>query len=539
MPVLLRQIRRKDFTNEAVALGLLTVLLLLGMLAMLPVTADLIRLWRDDPLRSFGAILPVLSIVLWVRVWRTMQWTHQGTWWGLLPVTLAIVIARTYGASLIAYRFNDIQVAPVQPGLLLFGFMSGVALLLGGRRLFWAVLFPLFLLLCANPVPHLFDRLDFPLQEVSANVARGFAHLLGVHPTGEQLQMMFAPRFGMVIVPGCNGVRGSVTMVYLALVLGYLKRYPWRRTALFMAAAMLLGYLLNFVRLCLLVVYYLVATRLPRLQPHGEMADYLIGALLFFAVTLLNGYFFLRPASASPAAPAQVPAPARLLWRDVFARWRWLCAACLFLLCAGAQVRPAAALLLSPPGYIAPEYALSCLPAQTGSWKRTSSWLEVYYDRPVWAWTEYQRADGVHVAMAMWLSPNRHFAIQSRMMNGSKPIVSGSFNAHTADGMPMELSSFTLNDDLVYGSPPTPTFFAETTCTPKLCSQQEFGFNRQGWLVGVTPAASGRRLPLLYRVQARPGTREDEATQQRAKDLIRELTAQLDLNPLVRKLGSR
>jgi len=40
---------------------------------------------------------------------------------------------------------------------------------------------------------------------------------------------MFAPDFGMFIAPGCDGIRGAITLGYLALVLGYLKRVSLRR----------------------------------------------------------------------------------------------------------------------------------------------------------------------------------------------------------------------------------------------------------------------------------------------------------------------
>ncbi len=135
---------------------------------MLPIVADLLQLWRDDPLRSFGALLPFISFALILRVWREQGWQRQGTLWGLLPLAGAILLARTIGSVLIAYGFHGIQISPAQPGLLCFAYGSGVVLLLGGTRLWRASLFPLCLLLCVNPVPHLFERLDFPLQTISA-----------------------------------------------------------------------------------------------------------------------------------------------------------------------------------------------------------------------------------------------------------------------------------------------------------------------------------------------------------------------------------
>ena len=51
--------------------------------------------------------------------------------------------------------------------------------------------------------------------------------------------------------------------------------------------AVLLGYLFNFLRLCLLVVYYVIALHFTSLQDKAENADYVIGAVLFLLATLL------------------------------------------------------------------------------------------------------------------------------------------------------------------------------------------------------------------------------------------------------------
>ena len=65
---------------------------------------------------------------------------------------------------------------------------------------------------------------------------------------------MFTPNFGMYIAPGCNGIRGAVTMGYIALITGYVFRFRRSTHLLTVAGAVLLGYMLNFLRLCLLVV---------------------------------------------------------------------------------------------------------------------------------------------------------------------------------------------------------------------------------------------------------------------------------------------
>ena len=64
---------------------------------------------------------------------------------------------------------------------------------------------------------------------------------------------------------------------------------------------MLLGYLFNFARLCIFVLYYLVALRFPWLQSRAEMGDYIIGGCLFLLATFLLFYVVRRLSESSPA----------------------------------------------------------------------------------------------------------------------------------------------------------------------------------------------------------------------------------------------
>ena len=137
-----------------------------------------------------------------------------------------------------------------------------------------------------NPVPTAFTQVDLPLQYFCARTAHAFALAIGVHPDASQLLLMFAPGFGMFIAPGCNGLRGAITLGYLALVLGYIYRFPFRIWAAAVLGAVSLGYIFNLIRLCALVLFYWAALRFPFLQPHGEGADYVIGVLLFLVAAI-------------------------------------------------------------------------------------------------------------------------------------------------------------------------------------------------------------------------------------------------------------
>ncbi|MDE2235666.1 MAG: exosortase J [Gammaproteobacteria bacterium] len=252
---------------------------------------ELWTFWTTDPLRSIGLAIPIASLVLLVRAWRWEDLNHGGTWWGLPVVLGALLLARTaYTLPLqfylhSAYGLPSFEVIPF--GALLFAFTSGVVLLFAGAHAWRRAWFALLLLLFVNPVPHGFDVLvDLPLQYFAAHVARGFAALIGVPVSTGVLQMMFTPRLGMFIAPGCDGLRGAVAMGYLALVIGYLYRLTWLRWALYVLGAVLLAYVFNLLRLCGVVIYYWFAMRLPAIADHATLADYLIGGVLFFCAAL-------------------------------------------------------------------------------------------------------------------------------------------------------------------------------------------------------------------------------------------------------------
>ena len=119
----------------------------------------------------------------------------------------------------------------------------------------------------------------------------------------------------MFIAPGCDGIRGAVTMGYLALILGYLYRFSLRAWVLSVLGAVALGYVFNLIRLCFLVLFYRVALSFPWLQPHGEGADYLIGGLLFLSAAGLFAGIVRRNRQGAPPKPNRGRVIARMASR--------------------------------------------------------------------------------------------------------------------------------------------------------------------------------------------------------------------------------
>ena len=309
--------RRPATTSIALwcAIGLLAAAGCLGIERELTL---LWRCWTTDPLRSIGMLIPPASIILTLRVWRQNGWQLRGSWWGLALIGAAFFVSILHQSAELFFTAGTALVSLIPLTLPVYLYGSGIVLLFAGARVWRKAWFPLGLLLLSQPVPVLTSSMiDIPLQNISARVAREFATLIHFAPTTPQLRLMFSPDFGMFIAPGCDGIRGAVTLGYLALILGYLKRVTLRRWVAYVVGGVLLGYFFNFIRLCVLVVYYRIALGHPALEDVAKQADYVIGSCLFLLAILI----FIRlaslkaePASAgSRATPAKCPGPAPIV----------------------------------------------------------------------------------------------------------------------------------------------------------------------------------------------------------------------------------
>jgi exosortase J len=269
------------------AAGFAVGLTVVGLLSIYTTVMVLWGLWLLDPLKSIGALVPIVSLLFILRAWRSLGWEMDGTWWGLALLAFTVALVHLRDHTILEFVIGPSWSIFLPPhSLVALMYTTGAVLLFGGWRLLRAARFPVLLTWLVNPVPNFFTlHVDLPLQHLSSGIARGFAHAMGQPLTADQLKLMFTPDFGMFIAPGCNGIRGAVTMGFIALVAGYLYKFKPRVTALLVVGAVLLGYVFNLVRLCALVLFYITALHIPWLQSKAEMGDYVIGACLFFVAT--------------------------------------------------------------------------------------------------------------------------------------------------------------------------------------------------------------------------------------------------------------
>jgi exosortase J len=525
------------------AAWLTAILAVLGLSTIWSTMNALWTLWTMDALKSIGMLVPLVSFVLILRVWRSLGWEMEGSWWGLVVLVVTTVVVHVRDQSILVFVFSPKWSVYVPPhSLVVFAYGAGVVLLFGGTRLFRASLFPLVLLWFVNPIPHIFNVLvDLPLQRVSAHVARAFAIALGQPLSPDQLRLMFTPEFGMFIAPGCNGIRGAVTMGFIALIAGYVYRFRWYAHVAVVAAAVLLGYLFNFARLCILVLYYLVALHFPWLQKRAEMGDYIIGACLFLLATFLL-FYVVRRLSESPGQikpqikpPAitfpAMPGPAGTSFPLRFAAMLVL----VLFSCYGV----ARAYIHTHTGSYAArikqdQNAPGVFPARIGSYALARTWNENIFSGPlVFHWAEYVPDDGgTHISLGVSPVLGSHDTLICHSARGEDPLWRDQITLPTAGNLPISFSGSFFNDGA------TQYLEATTICNGGSCG--EFSSDRTHFgFVYSKPTSQAlftqdpqRPIPILLRAETIDTTLPVEVARQQMISALRSFLSSVDLDGL-------
>jgi exosortase J len=519
---------------------LAALLAILGLSAIGSTVNALWSLWMTDALKSIGMFIPLVSFVLILRVWRSLGWEMDGNWWGLVILVVTAVAVHVRDQSIMVLVLSPQWSIYVPPhSLVFFAYGAGVVLLFGGTRLFRAALFPLVLLWFVNPIPHIFNVfVDLPLQRASAHVARAFAIALGQPLSPDQLRLMFTPEFGMFIAPGCNGIRGAVTMGFIALIAGYVYRFRWHAHAAVVAGAVLLGYVFNFVRLCILVLYYLVALHFTWLQDRAEMGDYIIGASLFLLGTFLL-FYVVRRLSESPGE-IKPPAmnPAIFDHSSAGQSFHLRFAAMLLLVLFSGYGVARAYVLAHSDSYAAQiktdQNALGQFPARIGNYTLSRSWNENLFTGPlVFHWAQYV-PDGGGPPISLGVSPSMgsHDTLICHSARGEDPLWRDQLTLPTVGSAAVSFSGSFFNDGA------TQYLEATTICNGGSCG--EYSSDRVHFgLVYSKPTTQAlfsqdpqRPIPILLKAETIDTTLPAEMARQQMIAAVRTFVASVDLDSL-------
>jgi len=460
-----------------------------GLLAVTNTVGLLLGIWQSDALKSVGLAVPFVCFALILRDWRNIGWKAEGTWWGfvLLAATALLLFIRNQTLLIVTVNKDWLLQLPPVP-LVAVAYAASFVLLFGGTRLLRAAWFPVLLMWAVIPVPQTFsNRIDVPLQHAGAVVARGFAQLIGVHLNAMDLKLMFSPDTGMFIAPGCDGLRGSITMGLTAIVIAYLYRFRWYVFLPVVAGGVLLGYVFNFLRLCSMVVYDRITVSHPALGPHEPLADHIVGACIF--VLALSIFFTVANKLKRPAdAPAPVIAAPVRIWPLLYKAAAVLALAALF----GADA------LHSSRSIAARSTAIPPMPASIGQYKLVRTWLDQNYEGVIsYSWGEYAAPDrpsktpgapgvpGDHVSLGISPMQSIHDAEVCHIARGEDPIWHGQMEAASPIG-PVTLTA------VMYNNGAEQKLEASTVCDGSGCRQ----YSQTSSHVTVIFARPQRELPM-------------------------------------------
>lgn len=153
-------------------------------------------------------------------------------------------------------------------------------------------LFALAFLLFALPVPDtILNPIIYVLQAGSAAVAGFFFDLSGT-PALRQGFIFYLPRVSIEVAKECSGIRSSIALLILALLVAYFSFRPFWKKIVFVTAGLLMMLIKNGIRitsLTLLANYVSPEFLYGRLHREGGVVFFLIGLALLVPV-----YWLLR-----------------------------------------------------------------------------------------------------------------------------------------------------------------------------------------------------------------------------------------------------
>ena len=176
------------------------------------VLARLVAQWRDDENYSHGfLVLPIAVFIAWQRRRQLQRTPRQPALAGaaVVAVSLLIYLAGRFGAELFLSRVS------------LIGVLAGTVAFVWSSAHLRILAFPLAFLLFMVPLPAIvFNRLTLPLQLVASSAGELLIRACGI-PILRDGNVLQLPGRTLEVVEACSGIRSIVTLLMLAVVVGY------------------------------------------------------------------------------------------------------------------------------------------------------------------------------------------------------------------------------------------------------------------------------------------------------------------------------
>lgn len=176
------------------------------------VLSSLVRQWASDDNYSHGFfVVPLALYFAWERRVALGAAPARPGWPGALLIigSLAVWAAGVLGSELFLTRVS------------LIGVIAGTVWFVWGRRHVRILIFPILFLLLMIPLPSIvFNQLAFPLQLVASQVGETVIAAAGI-PVLREGNVLHLPARTLEVAEACSGIRSLVSLLMLAIVLGY------------------------------------------------------------------------------------------------------------------------------------------------------------------------------------------------------------------------------------------------------------------------------------------------------------------------------
>ncbi len=177
--------------------------------------------WTDDNY-SHGLLVPfVIAYIIWLefdKLNKARQTPQVLLGGGLVLFALLMLFGGTLGAELFTQRISFVLM------------LVGVTVYFWGAKILKLLVVPFALLILAIPVPQIiFNKIAFPLQIWASQMAIWGIRLFEVASVRKGNVIEILPNgatqiIALEVVEACSGIRSLMTLVTLALVLGYFTR---------------------------------------------------------------------------------------------------------------------------------------------------------------------------------------------------------------------------------------------------------------------------------------------------------------------------
>lgn len=191
---------------SVIALGAAILFMYAGTLS------SLVRQWASDDNYSHGFfVVPLALYFVWERRAALASAASRPSVLGAMVIAASLLtwLAGRFGAELFLTRLS------------LLGVLAGSILFVWGRTHLRILAFPLAFLLLMIPLPSIiFNQLAFPLQLVASQVGEQAIAAAGV-PVLREGNILALPSKTLEVAEACSGIRSLVSLIMLAVVLGY------------------------------------------------------------------------------------------------------------------------------------------------------------------------------------------------------------------------------------------------------------------------------------------------------------------------------